>query len=70
MGVCQDCGSLLTLRHELAIKRGLVLDLRICCTITACSKEKISDPYAPAPKNTEHQVYLGDKEYWKRERAL
>ena len=45
IGLCSACLAPLTHRHDLNSRRGLVSDLRICCTITECNKEKASDPY-------------------------
>ena len=51
IGVCKDCGAPLTLKHDLAGRRGLVSDIRISCTNTVCSTEaKISDPRSPKAK--------------------
>ena len=50
IGLCSVCLAL-TLRHDLNSRRGLVSDLRICCTNTECNKEeKVSDPYSPEAK--------------------
>ena len=50
IGLSSACLAL-TLRHDLNSRRGLVSDLRICCTNTECNKEeKVSDPYSPEAK--------------------
>ena len=48
ISLCSACLAPLTHRHDLNSRRGLVSDLRICCTYTECNKEeKVSDPYSP-----------------------
>jgi len=58
MVVCNGCGAPLTLRHELATRRGLV-SLRICYTNTACSREEKKDPCTPAGKILNARSVLG-----------
>ena len=45
IGLCSACLAPPTHRNDLNSRRGLVSDLRICCTNTECNKEKVSDPY-------------------------
>ena len=51
IGLCSACQAPLTLRNDLNSRRGLVSDLRICCTNTECNNEvKVSDPNSPEAK--------------------
>ena len=51
IALCSACLAPLALRHYLNSRRGLLSDLRICCTNTECNKEeKVSYPYSPEAK--------------------
>ena len=61
--MCSACSSPLTAREDLVTRRGLVSNLRICCTNTACNKEGvISDPYASDTKSLHARSILGMQE--------
>lgn len=52
IGLCDACGTRLTVRDNLVARRGLVSKLMICCPNTAYNKESsISDPYSETAKS-------------------
>jgi len=60
VGVCSSCWSRLTVKEDLAARRGLTSKLTICCSNAKCEKKAaVCDPYTPESKLLNTRAVLG-----------
>ena len=57
VGKCTACDSTLTVREDLASRRGLVLRMTICCTVCD-QKVHVSEPYSDKAKSLNTKYVL------------